>query len=384
MKLDKNLRDEYVLNNYQKLTNKQLAEDTGWSETTIKAVKRRLGLVKSKANIELREFIINNKEMEPREVAEQLGIKIDTVIDTLKYLGLYIHPTLKRIKKELEDKYIIEESNITNNRDKITYTCKKCGDTKSRAARFILQDITGGKGVICQCESELEDFIKEEIVRKRKYIIKQYNMRLKNPQFLGLLDGGKCLVKCLNCGDIREIKYDSFKSRKSLYCSTCQYKDLNKEEYYINEIIAGGYTIASQYINSNAAIKVICKNGHIRETTPYNIVKYGCKYCEREYPESSFIYLMHVACGFTKIGVSTAVERRARELELESELGTHTIITAFQMKTQEAYKLEKILHTKYKKYNEKLEDKFGGYTEYFKLSDTDIQEIVSIISKNTP
>lgn len=151
MKLDKNLRDEYVLNNYQKLTNKQLAEDTGWSETTIKAVKRRLGLVKSKANIELREFIINNKEMEPREVAEQLGIKIDTVLDTLKYLGLYIHPTIKRIKKELEDKYIIEESNITNNRDKVTYICRKCGDTKSRDARYILQDITRGKVVLCRC-----------------------------------------------------------------------------------------------------------------------------------------------------------------------------------------------------------------------------------------
>jgi hypothetical protein len=240
MKLDKNVRDEYVLNNYQKLTNKQLAEDTGWSETTIKAIKRRLGLVKSKANIELREFILSNKDTEPRDIALTLGIKIDTVIDTLKYLGLYIHPTIKRIKKELEDKYIVEESNIVNNRDKVTYTCKKCGDTKSRAARFILQDITQGKGVLCQCESELEDFIKEELERKRKYIIKQYNMRLKNPQFLGLLDDNKCLVRCLKCGNIHEIKCTSFKSRKSPSCSKCHYEDFNKKEYYINEIISRG------------------------------------------------------------------------------------------------------------------------------------------------
>jgi hypothetical protein len=80
----------------------------------------------------------------------------------------------------------------------------------------------------------------------------------------------------------------------------------------------------------------------------------------------------------------SGVGRRARELELESSLGIHTIIMESQMKTREAYKLEKILHTKYKKYNEKLTDKFGGYTEYFKLSDTDIQEIVHIMSKNTP
>jgi hypothetical protein len=153
---------------------------------------------------------------------------------------LYIHPTIKRIKKELEDKYIVEESNIVNNRDKVTYTCKKCGDTKSRAARFILQDITQGKGVLCQCESELEDFIKEELERKRKYIIKQYNMRLKNPQFLGLLDDNKCLVRCLKCGNIHEIKCTSFKSRKSPSCSKCHYEDFNKKEYYINEIISRG------------------------------------------------------------------------------------------------------------------------------------------------
>lgn len=131
MKLTKEDRDEFVLNNYNNMTNVQLAEGTGWGMTTIKSVKRRLGLAKkSQKVLDMEAYALEHyPTKDDKEIAEVFGMKHDNVRDALKSLGIYQsqgYAAYLRIVEEYKDSFEFFDDYITC-KDRIKLRCVVCG-----------------------------------------------------------------------------------------------------------------------------------------------------------------------------------------------------------------------------------------------------------------
>ena len=128
--MSKEDRDTYVENNYSSKTNKQLAADTGWSETTIKSIKTRLGVVKSSRVKELEEYVLSNGIKSVDEVnnaAIVLGCKPDKIRDVMKSLGIFESQSDKAfeaLKLKYTGKFIFGE--YKNTKAYVELTCVEC------------------------------------------------------------------------------------------------------------------------------------------------------------------------------------------------------------------------------------------------------------------
>ena len=73
---------------------------------------------------------------------------------------------------------------------------------------------------------------------------------------------------------------------------------------------------------------------------------------------------------YTKIGFTTDIEKRIKSLQTASPTGIRII---YLVESDYAFKMEQSLHKRYSSKNSNL--------EWFKLSDTDIEEIINWIEK---
>lgn len=73
---------------------------------------------------------------------------------------------------------------------------------------------------------------------------------------------------------------------------------------------------------------------------------------------------------YTKIGFTTDIEKRIKSLQTASPTGINVI---YLVESDYAFKMEQALHKRYSSKNSNL--------EWFKLSDTDIEDIISWIEK---
>lgn len=132
MKFTKIDRDNYVLNNYKRKTNAQLAEVTGWSVTTIKSSLTRQGLSrqgKTKRTLEIEKYILNNKEKADIEISKELGCKIDKVRDIKKSLGVFKSPSdiaFENLQKKYMD-FVLKREDYIDCKTKMKLKCKSCG-----------------------------------------------------------------------------------------------------------------------------------------------------------------------------------------------------------------------------------------------------------------
>lgn len=157
-KMTKEARDSYVQNYYGSQTNEQLAGNTGWSVTTIKSVKTRLGLAKkSKKRLELEAYCLGKYPTEDAyQIAAIFNTKVDLVRDTLKFLGIWISPSEEaeqHLKKTISEKFKLltygkaanmssfgclscghEFEKRTNNVVSCGVSCPSCGSSVGRVA----------------------------------------------------------------------------------------------------------------------------------------------------------------------------------------------------------------------------------------------------------
>lgn len=129
MKMSKEDRDTYVSLHTNK-TIKQLAIETGWADSTIKACRRRLGL--SKAHPKELEIIELAKEgLGPYEIAEVIDVRGDIAGDILRKHGLENY----RFMKSIIEKYPtldFSKSKYINTKTAIEFKCKSCGTLTSK------------------------------------------------------------------------------------------------------------------------------------------------------------------------------------------------------------------------------------------------------------
>lgn len=129
-KMTKEDRDSYVQNNFGGQTNEQLARNTGWSVTTIKSIKTRLGLAKkSKKRLELEVYCLENYPSEDAyQIAELFDTKVDLVRDTLKFLGIWVSPSdeaEQHLGKTISEKFKLVIYGKAANMS--SFECLSCG-----------------------------------------------------------------------------------------------------------------------------------------------------------------------------------------------------------------------------------------------------------------
>lgn len=131
MKMSKLERDDFVLNNHEEMTGQQLAETTGWSLTTIKSVKRRLGLVKGGLYDRVKKAAEENPDLTATEVAHNLGSKPDNVRDIFKALGISRvtkeDHAFGRLQDTIEGKFTISREDYVNTKTRAPFKCIVCG-----------------------------------------------------------------------------------------------------------------------------------------------------------------------------------------------------------------------------------------------------------------
>lgn len=147
-KMVKSERDLYVLNNKNK-TIKDLAKETGWSETTIKGLRRQLGIVTHKRESE---FISVYNELKDKcsleEIASTLATKVDILRDVLKSKGMYTSPS-EEANINLINRLSAAELEIITQlpfkaADFISIRCRLCGKIVVRRANNVVS-----QGISC-------------------------------------------------------------------------------------------------------------------------------------------------------------------------------------------------------------------------------------------
>lgn len=155
MKMTKEERDTFVLNNHGKMTNDQLASTTGWAVTTIKSVKTRLGLIKkSQKRLDMEKYCLEKYPAEDAyTIAEVFSTKVDLVRDTLKALGIWESPSdiaKRELVGRLAGKFKILEHGLAN--EYSTIECEGCGHVIIRRTN----NLTSNSVVCPSCDNTVD------------------------------------------------------------------------------------------------------------------------------------------------------------------------------------------------------------------------------------
>ena len=338
MKLTKQERDDYVLLKYKVETNKQLAINTGWSETTIKSSLSRQGLSrkgKTSRTKEIEEYIKNN-DKDDTILAQELGCKIDRVRDVRKSLGMYKSPSDKAfdsIVKHLPTFTLRREDYVTN-KVSMKVVCKQCNHTTYPKPN----DITTFGHTCAPCAVLAKKIKKEKLHSKlkfeRKLLIKLAMQAKYKPNRLEKVHShyGKVFnikmntfnlirLECKTCGYTRGTKYHAQNSSRLGTCIRCNISVMSKELEFKQQCDKHGYTLISEY---GKVVKVLCPQGHTRTAGPYNIQKYGCRECTKE--GKYYVYLMNLEEGIYKVGISNDPDRRRDEVARSGNI-PHLVLT---------------------------------------------------------
>lgn len=136
--MTKEKRDQFVLDNYESMSGQTLANETGWSLTTIKSVKRRYGLQKKSAKVlEMEEYARANYDgvtCTDKDIAKLFGMKHDNVRDALVHLGIYISEwdkVVARVDSLIHHSTYEKLSEYSNVHDTVELRCRECGDVRN-------------------------------------------------------------------------------------------------------------------------------------------------------------------------------------------------------------------------------------------------------------
>ena len=399
MKLSKQERDEYVYHNYKRLTNKQLAESTGWSSTTIKSSMVRQGLskIENKALEAAKEYILKYSDSySALEISEELGCKADKVRDLQKSLGIWRSPedmAFLSLQKKYEGIFLLERKDYINCKVNIKAVCCVCNTERfTRPNRMVTENILCSvcektkraktrlvvlkeRNIIKAKEKVINNAILEkELVHRRELVMRnQYGSNYT----LNMLSRDIVNIRCLICNIDKEVTYTTATralgrvSRGTVcehVCSSCKHKARAKKtkDTFISWCTNNGYTIIGEYVDSSTNIEVLCPQGHHRYASSYTTMKYGCQECRSTM--ETYVYILYmIDIDKIKIGISNRVSRRVRELT--TVWGNILVVKEYKMIDRgTALDLESIAHRdlqKYRAFSEGAE----GYSEIFNITE---------------
>lgn len=327
-KMTKEERDRFVQTNYCNTTNKKMAEITGWSETTIKSVKRRLGLVnrsKSPKLVELEKYCVENYDgykVTDKTIAEKFGCKADNVRDTLKALNLYKSPGDKSfdlIKRKYSNKFLIL-SEYKGADSGMKLQCKTCGTV--------------------------------HVKRTNTLVSLNFSCNICNDKYWSGVSDNERVRKAITRG--------SSVTRKPSTRENC-----------IDSILSLGYSINRGIIkDATSKVHVTCPNGHERHGSVRNILRYNCAECKNINNNYS-LYILKSEFGY-KIGVTTNIEHRVSRIKASCGFEIQPEYVSREVSRNIAYYWEKKFHEMFKDKNIKFDAKFDGSTEFFNLSPEDL------------
>lgn len=130
-----------------------------------------------------------------------------------------------------------------------------------------------------------------------------------------------------------------------------------------------------EYTNIDTPVAIICRKHGVFSQTPYTHLRgSGCPKCQ--HISYSTIYIAKcLLTGLTKIGITKNVKNRISKIG-----GKLTIVQQYHQDNPQ--QLEKHLHKVYQKYNVFNNTVQNGGTEFFELTEAQIEEIQQFITSN--
>ena len=130
-----------------------------------------------------------------------------------------------------------------------------------------------------------------------------------------------------------------------------------------------------EYINARSKVRIRCTTHGLFEQTPDNHIRgNGCPHCAGK--NHDILYLLKcLETGWYKIGITTNNTKKRI-----SDLGGN-LEEVHHVKLEDPRKYESILHNKYKDFNKYHEVVRSGKTEFFSLTENQVQEVIDYMNE---
>lgn len=160
-------------------------------------------------------------------------------------------------------------------------------------------------------------------------------------------------------------------------CPSCQNTQRSSATQYLDQftkIHGTTYTYDDvQYINQHTKVQIGCKvHGSFMQTPSSHLQGHGCPKCQNHRQDTLYV-LKCLNTGLTKIGITGNLRLRLISIGGSLKLLHHVSV-------ENPRELEKHLHDLYKQYRIFNPTVRSGGTEFFNLSDSQVQEIEEIIN----
>lgn len=395
MKMSKDLRDAYIKEHHKNKTNKQLAIDTGWSETTIKSIKNRLGVVNSARAREIEEYILKHNISTVDEVnsaAVFLGCPPEKVRDIMKSLGIFStqgDKAFEALKRKYEGLFTFGE--YRNTKAYIDTTCSACGKVHKKRPNDL---VTYNFKCTCVRDSLRQEAriikLEEQKLSKARVLAERLEAEFLNltkvyPLVRAIIPGSKVEVMCSSCECTRIINRNTLTRKNPQVCPDCAIdKSRDKAaEYWKDLLYSNGIELISgEIINGRSKVVVRRPCGHKASLVLAGLKLYNCQACI--VGDEHFLYILNIEGYGYKVGRSINVENRVKEFKKYIE-GNITVVQAVQGTYLWAKTSEEFLLNKYSEYRVFNTAVFPGATEILGLEDVnelleDIKELSSVVS----
>ena len=326
MKMTKQDRDNYVLENYLRATNSQLAAATGWSVTTIKSSLIRQGLSR-RVNKKLEEdkrYIQAHNNLTDLEISKNLGCKVDKVRDLRKALSIF-NTVHSKIQKRIEEQYEGLFYNIgeyKGSKEPISYTCCQCDTVRTSRA-----DVLANKGAKCQVCTKTNNLLENQKLLKVKKelqaltrIASNQKKRREAQKYADLVSRegiritvlrclGKAKKECRTCGHVKLLQGTRFYSAGCEVCTKRSHIDQG-EETLLKALENVGAELLSVYRGDMLPVEIECAKGHRREILAVSAKRsYSCPQCLWDKPCA--VYVLSGG-GYVKVGISSNTVKRVQ------------------------------------------------------------------------
>lgn len=184
---------------------------------------------------------------------------------------------------------------------------------------------------------------------------------------------GKVEIICKQHGQFRQRPKDHLNGQG---CPTCQRNKSKTTEQCIKDFTAihgstYDYSLVC-YVSSSRKVKIKCKEHGVFDQTPNHHLKgHGCPKCQNHNQNTLYV-LKCINTGLIKVGITNNLKQRISNIGGNLEHIYHIV-------TENPRSLEKQLHKKYKDYNTFNHTVNNGGTEFFQLTDEQLESLIQEI-----
>lgn len=184
----------------------------------------------------------------------------------------------------------------------------------------------------------------------------------------------KVEIICRDHGVFTQTPNDHLKGSGCPDCYGNKKKDTNKCIEDFKKVHGSTYNYSKvNYVNAATKVEIICREHGVFTQTPNNHPSgCGCPKCQNHNQDTLYI-LKCLSTGLIKIGITNNLKQRISSIGGNLQHISHVIV-------ENPRDLEQELHKKYQKYNKFNHNVKSGGTEFFDLSDQQLQEIVQYVS----